>query len=37
VIATLDLSVTNNVPAVFEDRRVSQSAAGSSPDNVTPS
>jgi cell division septal protein FtsQ len=36
VIATLDLSVTNHVPAVLEDKRVSQSAAGSSADNSTP-
>lgn len=36
VIATLDLSVTNHVPVVLEDKRMAQGSAGSSTDNPTP-
>jgi hypothetical protein len=34
IIVTLDLSVTNNVPAVLEDRPISQTTAGSSRENI---
>jgi len=37
VIVTLDLSVADNVPVVLEDKQVSQSTAGSSRDQLTPS